>query len=194
VKVVSLSFSQVLFFALILAVVYGSYSTYSLKKKVYCTLIRKDTSRVSLWAKVYEGGKVILDGGWYYINPERRILAWYDGGIHKIFPTKIDTYMFKWDSSQPLDPRTWDSDYEKPEDRKNLDKTEDLVALNKGTQAAMSKTKTGGILTQYMPIITLVGFLVLGYFIWKMQGKMDMLGQGQNYIEGVLGKIMENMP
>lgn len=179
---------------IILAVIligYAVYATQSIQKKIYCTYIRKDKTRIDKWCK-QEQARIDFDGGWYYINPKRIVLITWDKGIFSVFPTKIQSLLFKWDSNQPLDPETFDNAYEKPEDRKHLDKTEDLRAMYEGNKQAVQSTKQKqGMLAGYMPIILIAGFLIVGYLVWKLQGSMDMIGNGQNVIESMLGEIMK---
>ena len=170
-----------LFFALVI-VVYASYSAHQLKNKVYCTFVRRDKTVIEKWAKVGQG-RIEFDGGWYYVNPRRVTLQFWDKGIHTIIPTRIQRMQFRWDSSQALDPETFSNDYEKPEERLQLDKTEDYRAYSEGNRAALTSAKQKkGMLDQLMPIIILGGFAIVGYMLYQNGHRMDMLGAQQNTI------------
>ena len=177
----------------VMALAYLSWDTYSLSKKVKCTFRRRDNTKLTKWAKISQG-RVEFDGGWYYVRPDRTYQELHTGGLHFVIPTWIRCSDYRWDSSQPLDPKTFKNDYETPESRKQLDKEEDIRALHEGNRRAQQGTAKQGAFAQWLPIIMLIGFVILGYLTYSNMKKVDMLGYGQNVIEEQLGKIINNMP
>jgi hypothetical protein len=47
------------------------------------------------------------------------------------------------------------------------------------------------MLEQYLPYIVLIGFGVVGYFVYTLQGNVASLGAGQNAIESMLGQLLK---
>jgi hypothetical protein len=172
--------TQMIFIILLLLVVYIVYDQYSKKDKIFCYFIRVDQTIIGKWVKK-TSGRVDFDGGWYYINPDRILHKWHWIGYY-------NTLIFKWDSSQPLDPKTWNNEWEDPVARKNLDKREDIAAYNQAQREVTGKIKMG-MLQQYMPIIMIIGFLIIGYFVFTLKSNVDGLGAGQNALEQMIGSL-----
>jgi hypothetical protein len=172
--------SQMIFIILIIFAGYLIYDQYSKKDKIYCGFIRVDQTMIWKWVRK-TAGRVEFDGGWYYIDPNCLIAKWHYIGYY------YET-IFKWDSSQPLNPKTFKNDALDPVSRKNLDKKEDIAAYNQAQREVTGKVKMG-MLQQYLPIIMIVGFIIIGYFVFTMQSKISSLGLGQNAIEQMLGSL-----
>ncbi len=185
---------QVLFIVIIVfAIFMGSYSARSLKNKILCTLNRADRTKIQKWAKI-DQTRIDMDGGWYEVKPECTTLRLWDSGIHFLFPTWVRCSDYRHGSAKPLNPDTYDNTYS-AEERKQLDKTDDIRALEQGNQRSLIQgAGKQGLFQKYLPIIMIGGFLIIGWFLWQMQAKMNLLGAGQNYIEGVLGDIMSKLP
>jgi len=131
----ALSTSQLIIGFIVIIVIYGIFQIYTLKDKLQCTFIRKDRTEITKLVKMNQG-RVIFDNAFYNIVPNRTILKmmWIF-----IFPTWIRCSIWKWDSNMPIDPTTWSNDYDNPADRKALDKTEDLMALQKTQETSLIK-------------------------------------------------------
>ena len=168
--------------------IYASYQTRAIKDKTHCTFIRPDTSKIYKWIKAKQR-RVEFDGGWYYINPKRRILENIDKGIHLLFPTKATAFIFRWDSSQPLDPTTFENNWETPEARLALNKEEDIRAYSAGNVQAISSKGKQGMLERLMPILMLVSVIIIGYMAYSMTKRMDMLGNAMNVIQQMLAGL-----
>lgn len=177
--------TQIIFLVIIAFVGFLIYDQYSKKDKIYCGFIRKDKTLIWKWVKKGgDRGRVDFDGGWYYIDPDCIIGKWHYIGYY-------NSLLFRWDSNQPIDPKTGEpkSLNDDPVARKNLDKKEDIMAYNQAQQQVAGKIKMG-MLQQYLPIIMIIGFLIVGYFVFTLKGNVDALGAGQNAIEGMLDAIM----
>lgn len=183
----ALSSSQMIIAVVILFVAFGIYQSYSLKDKVYCTFIRRDRTEINKYAKIKQG-RIDFDNSWYNIDPRRVTLKLVWCGI---IPTHVKCLRYKFDSNMPLDPTNWNNDYDNPQDRKALDKTEDLTAFLTANKQSIAKAPgKKSFLESLLPVLTIGGFVILGYFIVTMTKKIDLLGAGQNFIEGQLGQLM----
>ena len=177
-------------FFIIIIVAYLSYDTYALSKKIHCTFRRRDNTKLTKWAKMSQG-RIEFDGGWYYVKPDRTYQSLYTSGLHMVVPTWIRCSDYRWDSSQPLDQKTFKNDYETPESRKQLDKEEDIRALHEGNRKAQGSVKQGA-LASYMPIITVLGFVVVAIVIYMVSKKIDQVGFALNVVQTQLAKIIAN--
>jgi hypothetical protein len=86
----------------------------------------------------------------------------------------------------PIDPTTWNNDYDNPADRKALDKTDDLRSLLETQKTTLQGKGAGGkkgMLESLMPILMIAGLLIIGYLCWKMQGQNDKLGYALNVLQ-----------
>lgn len=170
------------------------YSTNDKRDKIYCTLIRKDKTKINLWRKKNAWGRVELDGGWFYYTPKTVFYDWLNKGIHMAFPIYIPCVLFRYNSKWALNPETFIADEESPQTRKNLDKEEDLESWRRSGREAMGGKKKTSILEAYMPMITVGGFAVVGYFIYTLMTKVNLIGNGQNAIQNMLGQLLNKVP
>lgn len=178
--------TTLMFFIMLVALVaYAAYEVNKVKSKIHCTFIRPDRTKIEKWAKEKQR-RVDFDNGWYYIAPKRIVLAAKDTGIFKLFPTKIQTLIFKWDSPMPLDPTTFQNNWETPEARKALDKTEDIIAYSHGNVQAIASKPKKGLLENLMPIISVAAILIIGYMLYTLNNRIDMLGQAINVLQQML--------
>ena len=171
-------------------IAYIWYSVNDKRDKIYCTLIRKDKTKLNEWRKKNPSGRVEMDGGWYYYTSNAVTYDWLNKGIHLLFPIYVPCALFRWNCKWALSPEKFEADEESPQVRKNLDKEEDLTAWRKSGQTAMAGKKKMSMLEAYMPMITVGGFIVVGYFIWTLMGKVNMIGAGQNAIQNMLGQLL----
>jgi hypothetical protein len=169
---------------------YVWYSVKGKRDQIYCTLIRKDKTRVHLWRKKNSSGRVELDGGWFYYNAKTVTHDWLNTGIYYFMPIYVPSATFRWGNQNALNPETFTDDAETPQMRKNLDKEEDLSSWRKSGQQAMGSRGKTSMLEAYMPIITVCGFAIVGYFIYVILGKINMLGAGQNALQNMLGQLL----
>jgi hypothetical protein len=167
---------------------YASYSAHKLKDQIWCTFRRRDKTRIEKWGKV-KYGRIEFDGGWYYLNTKRTTIKMVTSGIHQIMPIWVRCLDFRFDSNQPLDPDNFNADYDNPNDRKALDKSEDLTALMVSQANSLGGNKKQGLLEKIFPIIVIAGFCILGYFVYSTMQKTDAVGYGMNVIQTQLEQI-----
>lgn len=185
----ALSTMQVFIIMGLIVLGFSIYQAMGLQNKISCTFIRKDRTEIHKFAKVTQG-RVDFDNAYYNIVPDRVTLKRVWCGI---IPTYVKCAKWKWDSNMPIDPATWNNDYDNPADRKALDKTEDLRALLE-TQKSALVGKSGGkksMLENLMPIIMIGGLVIIGYFVYTMKNNQDMLGMQSNVIQQQMLDIMK---
>ena len=177
---ISLSTPQVFLIMVVFFIGFSFFQALSAQNKIYCTFIKRDGTEISKYAKLNQG-RVEFENGYYNIVPNRITLkrVWFG-----VIPTKVVCAKWKWDSNMPIDPTTWKNDYDKPEDRAALDKTEDLRALFE-TQKVTLSTKGGkkGFLENLMPIIMIGGLIIIGYLVYTQGKKVDQAGYAMNTIQ-----------
>ncbi len=181
--------STMFIFMLLILVTFQVYSTYHYSSMVWCTFRRVNKTRISKWAKLTQA-RVEFEGGWYDVEPSRITT-----GIKWLpLPMVVNCLDFRHNSPRALDPDTFDNSYT-PEARKQLDKADDIRALEQGNQQSLTtKPIKQGMLQQYMPLITLIGFIIVGFLVYRQQGQIDKVGFGMNVVQEQLGKLLQNLP
>ncbi len=159
----------------------GFLSIYSKKNKILCTFRRVDRTQIKKRVKATDAN-VEFDGNLYDVEPGRTNLVWTFFGWDRISD-------YRSNSRRPLDPldftNSWDDD---PKVRKMLNKKQAIADWQQGTVQGMGKMKMG-LLQQYQPLIILLGFAVMGFFLFQMTKKLDLIGFGQNAIQSLLGSL-----
>ena len=163
---------------------YSAYSAYGLRNKIWCSFRRRDRTKIEKFAKQNQG-RIDFDKGWYYVDPRRTTLMMWTKGIHMLIPTWIRTSDYRHDSSQPLNPDTFVNEWETPEARKALNKEEDIRAYAAGNVQAVGKGKQG-FFDRWFPLLTVVAIVIVGYMIYTLMQKTDMLGQAINVLQEML--------
>lgn len=174
-------------FMLLLLIAWQTYSVLDANKKIWCVFRRVDRTKIGKWAKQYQG-RIEFDNGWYQVESDRvtTVVKWLP------LPTICKSLDFTPNSTRAIDPSSGRSDLS-PEERKALDTSDDMRALKEGNQQTLKGgTVKQGMLAQYMPIITIAGFVIIGYFIYTLMGRVDQLGFSGNVIQTQLAKIMQN--
>lgn len=150
--------------------------------KVKCTFRSRSKKLRTKWVKPQNGERIEFDGGWYYVITECII---HDRTFFGLLPVML--LEFSWRSKYPLDPDTGEPAPETPEMRKNLNKREDIEALEVGSRRATGAGSRvpafgGGL----WPIVLTIGVVASVYLLWQLTGKMDMLGQATNVVQEML--------
>ena len=176
----ALSTSQMFIILIVGFIVYSIYKTWKLKDYIYCTFIRQDRTEINKYAKISQG-KIEFDNGFYNLDVKRTTLKLVWNGI---IPTWVRCLKFKFDSNKPIDPTTWNNTYDKPEDRKALNRTEAIQSLmTKQNTILSAKAGKKSMLEGLMPVILIGGLLILGYMVYQQQAKTDMLGMSINVLQ-----------
>lgn len=166
---------------IILVVLMFGFNLYRINTKILCRFKRRDKSIKKRWAKPKNGERVEFDGGWYYVLTKRIQFE-----TLMFLPVKILEFSYR--SVWPIDPETGEANAETPESRRNLNKREDIEALEVGSQRALGKAKVGIMSGGWLPIILVVGVAACVYFIFQMRGQIDMLGNSINVLQEMMMK------
>ena len=174
-------------------VTYASWRTRKVQGQIYCTLRRADNSVVTGWANWSQNKIALKTGtksiGWFIVNQQKvQDKIWNEGFPFFLFPTRGAWLDFSYTSSEPLDPKTFANDWPSPNARALLDKTNDIQAYNEGNRKSLGNAKKTP-LEQWMPMLTLGGFLVLGYFIWEIFSRVQQVGSGNNAIYNQIAEL-----
>lgn len=179
-----------------LILAYLTFIAFTYQNRIWCTFRRYDKSKKGKWANARNKdgtwGDVEFEGGIYHVEPARTVLGW--RLLLGFFPMPVRESDYVQGSARALDPATFNNTFS-AEERKQLDRTDDLkglmVANRESTKAAGGKK---GLLEQWMPLIMIGGLLIIGFFVFQQQKKLDMIGLGQNVIEGQMARIQEKLP
>lgn len=180
--------NTILIFIFLLLVVYANYSARIKSHQIYCTFRRRDRTKLEKWAKDTQG-VIMFDKGWYDVEPQSTVLKLFTGGIHSLFPIWIRCLDYRFDSPKPLNDK-FENVYT-PEQREQLSIADDVRQFGEGNAQALSGKVKQGLLERLMPIIVIGGFAIVGFLIYRMQQNVDMLGNGQNVIESMLGQLLK---
>jgi hypothetical protein len=183
----SINPTQMFLVILVFFIGYSIFQTWSLKDKVYCTFRRKDKVLISKVVKLKQG-RVSFENGWYDLDSGRTTLRLVWQGI---IPTWVRCLDFRCNSRYALDPDDFKNDADNPNDRAALDMTDDLRALFETQKTSLSKgSGKKSLLEGLMPILTIGGFIILGYLVYQQGAKMDMLGTQGNVTQQQIVDLM----
>lgn len=191
----ALSFPQFISMLLFFVIAYGAFSCWDKTKKIYCTFKSNDRSEESRWIKK-SLDKIIFKGSdgverWYDLEAGRTTMKLFTGGIHVIFRIHVRCLTFRQDSRRPEDPFTFNNTMDgDPAMRALLNAKDDTQEFAQQTQKGFGGKVKGGLLQQWMPIIMIAGFAILGLFIFQQQQRIDLLGTGQNVMEQMLQQLL----
>lgn len=154
------------------------------KSKMLCYFIRPNRQRIKKWVPISDTW-VIFNAGrgkekeQYYCDPECITLEWYDGGINRFFPVLIPTLEFRWDTAFPLDPKKFETTWQKPQVVNAAWEAHQHMAFAKGTQSQVSvKGKSPELI---FSAITIVIVVVLGYLVFQLMNQVSVLEQTVRY-------------
>ena len=155
--------------ALSIGVVYLFWhSQQKLKNKILCTFRRANKTKVEKLIPL-KSKFVIFDGGKYNVTPKRITLFWYNRGINQFFPQWVPSLDYRFDSSNPLDPDTFQNTWDSPEARQASQQESSFVAFAKGTQLAQGGKKS--MFPEWLfPSIIIGLLLVIGYWVYQLSG------------------------
>lgn len=175
--------TQQFFLVLIALVVFSFiYNLWRINNRVQCRFTGRDKRVKKKWAKPVDGQRIEYKGGWYYVITKCLRL---DSVFFGLLPMYFLEFTYK--NKYPLNPDTGEPEIETPEMRKNLNKREDIQALELGSQRALGKgttAKMGG----WLPIALVIGLIVCVYFLFQMRGQIDMLGNSINVLQEMMIK------
>lgn len=158
--------SLVIIVAVLFAMFYVSQTKF--KNKMLCSFIRPNRQRIEKWVPLYSKYVVFDRGkygvGHYVCDPDCITMMWYNRGFNKFFPILIPTLEFKWDTPNPLNPKTFESTWHTPEARNASWEEHSHIAFAKGvgTQAG-GKSRFPGWLFPLVTIVLVVAVLLIVY-------------------------------
>lgn len=146
-----------------------------MKNKMLCYFIRPNRQRIEKWVPLDSKYVVFDRGKWgigrYRCDPECVTMMWYERGINKLFPTLVPTLEFKWDTPNPLDPKTFESTWKTPEAMEMGWEEHQHIAFAKASaqQAGVKRT----MLDRFFPLIMVGLLMVVLFIVWKNFGAID---------------------
>jgi hypothetical protein len=177
--------TNILLVFMVFLLAYQAYSTMSLKDKIFCTFYRANKTKIEKWAKDKQR-LIDFDGGWYEVDPSCIVLQlkW------NPLPVWIRASTYRFDSPKPLNPSSFDNRYT-PDERKQLDKADDIRELQVGNNRAVQGSKQKVAIGGFLPIIILIGFVIVGFMLWQQGSHINQIGNGQNAIESMLSQLLQ---
>ena len=138
------------------------------RDKMLCTFIRPNRQKIEKWVPLYST-HVIFDRGRYGIgqyecDPECITMMWYTRGINMFFPSLVPTLEFKWDTPNPLNPKTHTSTWHTPEARRASWEEHQHVAFARAAAAQAGTKRT--MLDRFFPLIMIGAILIMGIIMW----------------------------
>lgn len=145
------------------------------KDKILCTFIRPNRQKIEKWVPLQEK-HVVFDRGrygveQYRVDPECITMMWFTRGFNKFFPVLIPTLDFKWDTENPLDPKTFTNTWRTPEALHAAWQSHQHVSFAKGTAAAVGKK--GRFPEWFFPLATVGAVLIVLFVVWQGMGGLD---------------------
>ena len=175
-------------FVIIVIVGIVSYQTNSLSSKVKCVITTPTNTEEVKWININSPivkFKINKETRIYYNNPKFIKHSVKRDGLFMFFPTKVDIEYFAWNSKYPLDPLTLEPTAESPENEANLQLSQDLKDYAEGYKN-MSPNAKQGLFAQWMPIITIIGFIIVGFLIYQNNQNTTDVGNAVNVLQSMM--------
>lgn len=151
------------------------YSQQKFKNKMLCTFIRPNRQKIEQWVPL-QNKYVVFDRGRYGIgnyrcDPDCITMMWYTRGLNKFFPILIPALEFKWDTPNPLNPKTFESTWYTPEARQAAWEEHQHIAFAKA--AATQAGKKSRFPEWLFPAITIVLVLIVLIIVYNGMSGLD---------------------
>ena len=145
------------------------------KNKILCTFIRPNRQKIEKWVPL-RSKYVLFDRGRYGIgqyncDPKCITMIWYARGFNRFFPTLVPTLEFKWDTPNPLDPKTFESTWHTPEARQAAWEEHQHIAFAKA--AAAQAGRKSRFPEWLFPLVTIVLVLAVLFVVWQGMSGLD---------------------
>ena len=169
-----LNISIIIVVGFIIYLLYTSQSKF--RDKMLCFFIRPNKQRIEKWVPLMST-QVVFDRGRYGMgryncDPECITMMWYNRGINKFFPTLVPTLEFKWDTPNPLNPKTFESTWHTPEAREAAWQEHEHIAFARATQQASGKGR-GRFPEWLFPLIIIGILIVVGFIVYNGMSGLD---------------------
>lgn len=167
------SLSIIIILLFLLAIIY--FSQQKFKNKMLCMFIRPNRQRIEKWVPLYTK-YVVFDRGKYGIghynaDPECITMMWYTRGINKFFPALVPTLEFKWDTPNPIDPKTFESTWHTPEARQAAWEEHQHIAFARA--AAAQAGRKSRFPEWLFPLITIGLVVIVLFIVWQGMAGLD---------------------
>ena len=145
------------------------------KNKMLCFFIRPNRLRIEKWVPLHNKevtfGQKYGNIEQYICDPNCITMMWYARGFNKFFPILIPTLEFKWDTPNPINPKTFKSTWHTPAARQASWEEHSHIAFAKGVgQQAGRKSR---IPEWFFPAITIIAILVVLVIVYQGMGGLD---------------------
>jgi hypothetical protein len=166
-------------------VLYTWYSLYNLQGKIHCQFHRKDDTVVDKRIKMTDN-EVKFGKGTYNVNPKRFSIKWFK--LWGIFVYPMIFQEWKWDSSEPLDPKTFKNTPDSPESAQAADAGKSWQQFNEKVDVTGGGKKSSGF-ERWLPWIAIAGIVVVGFLVYQLSGKLGIIEQQIQSLGGLINKI-----
>jgi hypothetical protein len=158
------------------------YSLWGLKGKIKCQFRRKDGTTETKTLPM-KGGYVYYNGGRYEINRRRIDIHW--AKLWGLLPFPMPFLEWKWDTDQPLDPKTFKNSWDSPEARNASDSEKDWRSFNQGWDSQTGSKKSSGF-ERWIPWIALGAIVIVGFLVYQLSGKLGVIEQQIQSLGGMI--------
>ena len=160
--------------AFILFIWYRSQTKF--RDKMLCFFIRPNKQKIERWVPLYSTHIVFDRGkygiGQYICDPECITSMWYARGINVFFPTLVPSLEFKWDTPNPINPKTFQSTWHTPEARRAAWEEHQQIAFARAAAAQAGLKRT--FIEKFLPLIAIGVALVTLFIVWRGFSGIDM--------------------
>ena len=141
-----------------------------------CYFLRPNRQRIKKFVPLYIN-YVIFDRGKYGIqryrvNPECIVMEWYTGGMSRFFPVLVPTLDFRWDSPNPIDPRTSQTSWHTPEVEAAAYQGQSYIGLSKAMASQIGGKKNK--IMELIPLIVLGIIIILAFLVYTQGQQMTL--------------------
>lgn len=147
-----------------------------MKNKMLCFFIRPNRQMIEKWVPL-QSTYVVFDRkkyggiGRYICDPSCVTMMWYARGINRLFGTLVPTLTFKWDTPNPLDPKTFERTWYSPESMQAGWEEHQHIAFARASAQVAGVKKT--LLDRLFPLIVVGLILIVLFLVWKNFGALD---------------------
>lgn len=151
------------------------YSANKLHNKIHIYYRRVDRALIEKDVKL--GAQTVSFYGFEYkILPDRVGNMEWKRGIHALLPIWRHYLIFDWDNDIPQDPSSYEQKVISPRVRNLINQEARMGAFAKGVREQSTGKKASG-LAQYLPLIAIAGVVILGFALYTMSQKMNLIEQ-----------------
>lgn len=179
---------QTLFTTIIVVLfLYGVWATNEKRGKIYCEYQGIDKTVEHKWIKVTDK-KVKFAKRQFDVLPECISSYWDRKGIHALFPMKVNYLHFAFYSRYPLDPNDYQRTWYTPELSGMINLEDQLKSFFKNFTPSKTTGKLSPLM-QYLPLITILLLIIVGFFLYSQQeGMKQVINMMQNQINSITPK------